>query len=190
MKALLLILFGFEIAASQAASVPAKQTFEKLNAGQSESALTELQTLGKGDEQFSWGLQEIARVYYKENRWQEFFGLAYYSRKALPPGSLEAERIRLMEVLALLRHCQNAQAKEVMMLRPYPQDKALKKHFLVLAELLQIPATLQGPTDKSKKGKGVFSNANLWPVADLSLEKVGPYRLRRTVEPKCERGTP
>lgn len=189
MKAIFLILLGLTNV-GQATSLPAKETLEKLNQGDTKTALSEIQTLGKGDGQFSWGLQEMARVYYKENRWQEFFGLAYYSRKALPPASLEAERIRLMEVLALLRHCQNEQAIEVMKLRSYPEDKALKKHFLVIAELLQIPAMAKGPNDASKKSKGVFSNANLWPVADLSLEKIGPYRLRRTVEPKCEKGTP
>lgn len=189
MNVLFVIFLGFELA-SQGAALPAKETLEKLSHGDTESAVIAIQTLGKKDEQFSWGLQEIARVYYKENRWQEFFGIAYYSRKALPAASLEGERIRLMEVLALLRHCQNDQATEVMKLRPYSQDPALRKHFLVLAELLQIPATVKGPSDGSKKMKGLFPNANLWPVADLSLEKIGPYRLRRTVEPKCERGKP
>ncbi len=171
----------------------AKALFHELKAGDYSDAIPKLQSIHKDSPNFVWSVQEIAKSFYKLERWSEFFGVAYFSRKALPV-SRETEKIRLLEILALLRHCQPEQAKEVFTLRPYSQDQDLKKHFEVIGELLQIPASMSlniRPEDQTKKGKGAFPAANLWPVSQIPLQKLEPYKLRRKVKALCEKkGTP
>lgn len=179
-----LLLTGLAVASEPPA------IFEDLKKEKYETAVPDLQAMKKDSKDYLWSLSESAKVYYKTSRWSEFFGVAYYSRKALPP-SVATDHIRLLEVLALLRHCQSEQAKQVMTFRPYPTDAALRKHYLVLAELLQIPPELAGknaqPGDNTAKKKGLFSDSNMWPVQQLQMEKLDPHRLRRKVEALCDK---
>jgi len=169
--------------------VPAaeQEIVKELRAGKYSDALPKLQHIPKDSIDFVWSLQEVAKSYYKLERWSEFFGLAYFSRKALP-ATTETEKIRLLEVLALLRHCQLEQAKEILTLRPNPTDARLKDHFEVIAELLHIRDSVNHYSiseDKTSKPKGVFPRANLWPADKLELSKLDPYHLRRKVVGAC-----
>ena len=50
-------------------------------------------------------IEELLKIYYQDSRWEKFFAYALYYRTAFE--SQERSDVQLLEMLALLRHCQN-----------------------------------------------------------------------------------
>lgn len=120
---------------------------------------------------------DLMRSHYKEGRWDEFFGLTTYVQET-QKGTNEGERARLLEVLALMRHCQWAKAWAVLKTAaPGPQASALKTLLPLYATLPEsaAPALVRDETELPRR----------WPVSKEVWLKLAPERLRRHVEPLC-----
>ena len=119
----------------------------------------------------------LMRSHYREGRWDEFFGLTSYVQET-QKDSEEGERAKLLEVLALMRHCQWKKAT-VLLKTAAPSSRA---------EALQTLLPLYSTLPQSEAPKLVRDETELprrWPVTKALWLQLPPERLRRHVEPLC-----
>ncbi len=131
-------------------------------------------------------IERSAKQFYQEQAWDSFFGIAQVARVWLP-GTEALERIRLLEVLALLRHCRLDLAREVIE-EALPSSKAFKKDFeslQVLVEDKAIPLAEDFPK-MVRNARESFQGRNLWPIRPEDIKKLNPVGFRKFVEPQCE----
>ena len=144
-------------------------------------SLPELQSVPRSSDYYAWALLEGARVYYRQQAWPAFFGLAAHARAVLP---LERPRftITALEVLALYRHCQwkaaDALARD---LTRTAGDRFPLAHALVgWMELLPL-----APRGKLANSGVILPTFSEWPVNGLAWQQLDPWKLRRHVESLC-----
>ncbi len=120
----------------------------------------------------------LMRSRYKESRWDEFFGLTTYVQES-QKGSQEEQRAKLLEVLALMRHCQWEKALAVLATAAPSQHASVLKTLLPLYARLPESAAPQAVRDETELPRR-------WRVAKALWLTLPPEKLRRPVEPLCE----
>ncbi len=120
----------------------------------------------------------VMRSHYKESRWDEFFGLTTYVQET-QKDSPEGDRAKLLEVLALMRHCQWNKAWGILKTAAPSHQASALKTLLPLYTTLPESAAPQLVRDETELPRR-------WPVAKALWLKLPPERLRRHVEPLCE----
>jgi hypothetical protein len=124
---------------------------------------------------------------YRQGHWSEFFGLSAFVRRELPD-SPQAEKFRLLEILALLRHCRFDLARAVWAGGrggKTPQWQRLAPPLEALLAIAPAYPDSHAPTDATVGMSGISALANLWPVRRSALLQVDPYLLRRRVTSQC-----
>ena len=173
---------------SQAKDELTREWRQVINGSDSEALLTVLKKIQKPSPFLPWALIEAARQLYAQERWSEFFGIATYVRTVYPKSPL-TDKIRVLEILALIRHCQWEQGREKVVEAMPLIGTGVKEKFKVLADLLHVApevAAKDTPKDRAPKPKYLFSGATMWPVGTPDVATLNPFRLRRKVPSKCD----
>lgn len=190
------LLLSLVLTTSMAVAQPLPEATRALRAGDSDAALEALMQTPRDSAELPLAVLESARIHYKQGRWSEFFGLAAYGRLAWP-NTVIAEKLRILESMALLRHCRVEKASGVLSIpAPASFDKAPKappfmKARKLMTDWLQIAkeATFNDPSkDPKKKPEGVFQHENYWPVKLEAggVSKLDPFKFRLPLPPLCE----
>ncbi len=131
---------------------------------------------------------------YKTQKWDEFFGSTLYARVKFPLSPLK-DKITLLEILALIRHCQFQEVNRLLKASLKHAYKENIKKFEAIEETLKtyssdIPSKkCHNETFSTKSFKASLKvKRNFWPVSDEILKKdINPYRIRRHVVSLCEK---
>lgn len=139
-------------------------------------------------------LFEVARCRYAAGRWAEFFGMAAYAR-AQGGTSLADEKLRLLDVLASVRHCRTDRARALLAEMSAPSDAlaVLARRLTLTLDALPVKISqITKPSEKSKRTNGLDKHAMHWPVSATSenLRGKDPFRLQLPVAPECEETLP
>lgn len=165
---------------------PASEAFVAIRAGDPKLAMEKLATIPHESPEFTWAMLEGARLQYREKKWQEFFGIASFGRMQ-ETVDLNLEKLRLLEILALLRHCQFELAKPLVVDAIPRASKKNRDQFLVLADLLDVaPTSWETKAAASGKLDGRKKAERLWPIAKDALKSLSPFKMRRKIEPLCQ----
>lgn len=162
--------------------------------GQLDDALRSLQKIPAESELQPWALHEAMKVLYGQQRWTQFFGLASFAREHYPISDMRDE-MQLLEILALLRHCQKDPAVDLVRRGLTESLPASRSRYETLASLLEVapvspdeaPPENTKPLEAEKAAeKQVFKGRNVWRIPVKSVQKLNPWKMQRKVEPKCE----
>lgn len=169
-----------------------RQASSLLQQGKQDEALVVLQDIHGSPEAESWALSQAVKVLYSKQRWPRFFGLSSYVRTQYPSLAL-ADDVRLLEILALLRHCRNDDAVALVKTGLAQGSSASRPRYEMLASLLEVAATPpdERPQDDSSDPQAprkMFASKHVWPVPVQAVPKLDPWKLERRMEPLCEKG--
>lgn len=147
-----------------------------------------LRTLPQPSTYFPWALAENARLTYRDGEWASFFGVTLYARRFFPR-AIETEKVRLLEVLALMRHCQWDEAKKVARESLSIQHTVWDAAVGFLAHGLSVASKL--PADDRikavpKRRTTVLPYFGLWKTGKIDPRALPVDRLRRQIEPVCD----
>ncbi len=162
-----------------------KTVEQALEKGDKEGALKALRQITYPSPLHAWALLETSRFLYEEARWKEFFGATYYLRQVYP-NSIEAETSRLLESLALLRHCRWEDTAKVLNEKKLTvTENAQNQSFL--QEVLTVVSKVGNETlVKKEKSKVLMPASSLWPIASKSMIRLDSYRIRRDLPSLCK----
>ncbi|GEM_PF-4663905 len=163
-----------------------------LQQGKQDEALVVLQTIHSSAESESWALSQAVKVFYTKQRWPRFFGLSSYVRTQYSSLGL-ADDVRLLEILALLRHCRNDDAIALVKVGLAQGSAASRPRYEMLASLLEVAATApderpQGESSDPAAPRKMFASKHIWPVPVQAVPKLDPWKLERKIQPQCEKG--
>ncbi|MDB5039052.1 MAG: hypothetical protein JWQ35_2580 [Bacteriovoracaceae bacterium] len=135
------------------------------------------------DPQFKIVVEELQKIFYREGNWPRFFGYAQYYRKRWPIA--ERNQTQFLEVIALLRHCQN----ELVSRFVDAYKKELPRYADKLNQIKSLSNTRfkgKGASEKSVKSiQNHFEGQSLWPLPSDKIAEVNPKNLRIAVENQC-----
>lgn len=129
-------------------------------------------------------LGETARQNYAEAQWPRFFALSYYLRKTAPDHG-ETQRVRMLEMLALIRHCQWDLAQEL---------GTEARQFATAADRLKIKrleaATILFSETPNLQSEPIIladetPQQDLWPLKFEEATSLNPLGLRRHMDARC-----
>jgi hypothetical protein len=169
-----------------------RQASALLQQGKQDEALIVLQSIHGSPEAESWALSQAVKVFYSKQRWPRFFGLSAYVRTQYSSLGL-ADDVRLLEILALLRHCRNDDAVALVRVGLAQGSSASRPRYEMLASLLEVAPTPpdERPQDESSDPQAprkMFASKHLWPVPVQAVPKLDPWKLERKIDPQCEKG--
>lgn len=149
-----------------------------------ESARALLEEIPTSDPHFKIAVEELMKIYYRDQNWPKFFSYAQYYR--IRWKAYERSEVQLLEVLALLRHCQNENLERLLsefrnQLQPVPAEL---DQIQALAETrFRAKAASQKPKPKLKVH---MSGSSLWKMGSKKIGEVHPSKLQIRVENRCE----
>lgn len=197
MRALIYILASLAMTATGAATaVPGNElpadlrgAADALAAGEATAALRRLrEDVAPGSPSRPLALLEGARILYRQNRWTELFGVATYARRVYPQAP-ETGKVRTLEILALLRHCQLDVARARLAQQPDGATAVppILRHWL--GALPPKPA-IAGAADSAPIRPAFFPKQDVWPVklSDDELRRLDPFGMRAPMAPLCDVG--
>ncbi len=193
MTQLLIVLFSVaSVLASGSDLDLSRQATLLLQQGKQDEALSVLQTIHGSPQSESWALSQAVKVFYSKQRWPRFFGLSSYVRTQYSALGL-ADDVRLLEILALLRHCRNDDAIALVKVGLAQGSSSSRPRYEMLASLLEVAATApdERPQDESSDPQAprkMFASKHIWPVPVQAVPKLDPWKLERKIEPQCEKG--
>ncbi len=161
----------------------------QLSQGDNEALLETVKGISPKSKHAVWALSEGVRLHYLKERWAPFFGLSTYFRTRYP-NRVETENVRLLEILALLRHCQWNSARRILEEGKGGKTTQWQEASSHIAELLELVPRLSHeipPEDSGSKRDGIFSSRKLWPIRTQNVSGLDPHKLRRHVEAKCDK---
>lgn len=179
------MLFGDALTSEQNFKV-AQEMLRRENFSSVPTVLSEIK---RDSVHFPWAIVEAGKVYYRLERWTEFFGIASYVRNSLPT-TVETERLRLLETLGFLRHCRTEEAKQLIaetLETALPQNK---KNFQTLADLLDVAPTAPDADtgeDQTPRNAVKIPRRQLWPIPATKSANLNPFQMRRKVESLCKK---
>jgi hypothetical protein len=187
---LLILLSANAALASDPTEGAAASAARALQQNQFEPGLALLKKISAPSKFQNWAITEAAKVYYRQQQWPSFFGLASFARQHFLHSSA-LDEIRLLEILALLRHCQNEAAIEQVRLGLGQSTPGARKSFEMLASLLEVAPTAPdeekiAQTADRAAGDSFFRGKHLWPVPVAAAHNLDPWKLKRKVETRCE----
>ncbi len=150
-----------------------------------EKKLAVLEKVESNSKDLPRAFEKAAILFYKNQKWDRFFGTARTARKFLKPSS-QLEKIELLEVLALLRHCQWKAAQEkaeeaLSRSEPLSQD-AKTLYLLLVGDEVTVPQ--EGVLEKNSPEP--FSTKRFhWPLPTSQLKQLKPLTLRKKVTSLC-----
>ena len=172
------------------ADTPEQEARIAIAAGRTDAALSSIAKIDRESPAFQWGLLEGARLLYRERRWNEFFGVASYTRHSYPEAK-ETAALRLLESLALIRHCQFDAAAKLIAERSSKFPQLDSEYQLVSALLPVLPKIPEekpaAKKEEAGKPKAPEKNPTLWRVKSSALAWVNPFKLRVRIVPQCEK---
>jgi len=128
-------------------------------------------------------VEELMKFFYQKQDWPSFFSYAEYYRKSWP--FFERSDVYMLELLALLRHCQNDILFELI----HEYRHKLKKIPPELDQMEALAKTkFKGKASKEKKNlalKERLSANSLWKTNSSLVGKVNPSQLQIRLENKC-----
>ena len=149
----------------------------------SEKLLAQLRKIPLNSSQAPWAMLEAAKIYYREQQWGHFFGISFFARKKFPD-TKETDKLKLLETLALIRHCQWEFALELAKEGERLSKPPEKDQFTFLLEFLPLATSL--PTKNNPaKDTTTPSRRRLWPVRTLQKVFLDPFKYNRIIEPLC-----
>ena len=133
-------------------------------------------------------LPELTKAY-REFRWSEFFGLAWYMKKASNDAEL-TKKIGTLESIALIRHCQSDLAKAQVASLRNQKSPAFRHASASVEKWLDLTSDtqLKKHTDDTNRFKGgLFKASESIPFAPgQDLSNLEPMRIRRPLKDLCE----
>lgn len=134
-------------------------------------------------------LWNIARIYYENEDWDEFFGVASYLRNGYP-NEVETEKIRLLELLALFRHCQVDLIKESVK-ESLEHSKSHRDVLLSINEILKSGSGSEVLPLKNGKPKNdsLYLGRNAWKIHQKDLHLYHFLNIKRHIHPHCKKGS-
>lgn len=182
------ILLGAHAIADESPAVVAERASVLISQNRGDEALLALEKIPADAEAQPWAIGEATKQLYRKQHWSRFFGLASFTRMHYPLSETRDE-IQLLEILALLRHCQKDHAVNLVRQGLSESSSAAKPRYEMLASLLEVAAT--APDEELTKensqnsDRKVFRSKNLWPIPAKSAQNLDPWKMARKVEPQC-----
>ncbi|MGA0164559.1 MAG: hypothetical protein ACO3LE_10015 [Bdellovibrionota bacterium] len=150
----------------------------------SAKAIAIFESVSQEDPDFQLVVQELMKLFYREQNWPKFFAFSQYHRVRW--GKTNPSEIQLLEALALLRHCQNTLLQALI-----EELEASPNSFQ--AELDQIKSLSRVSFEKPRGSKKMpsnianhFSGTSTWPTKKQALTKAHPAQLRVEVKGLCD----
>lgn len=133
-------------------------------------------------------LPELTKAY-REFRWSEFFGLAWYIKKASKDAEL-SKKVATLESIALIRHCQSDLARAQVASLQGQRSPTFRQAAKSVEKWLDLTGDtpLQKHTDDTNRFKGgLFKSSESIPFAPgPDLSNLDPMRIRRPLKDLCE----
>ena len=133
-------------------------------------------------------LPELTKAY-REFRWSEFFGLAWYMKKVTKDAEL-TKKIATLESIALIRHCQSEIAKGQVNTLRNQKSPAFRHASTSVEKWLDLTSDtqLKKHTEDTNRFKGgLFKASESIPFAPgQDLSNLEPMRIRRPLKDLCE----
>lgn len=150
-----------------------------------ESELQTLSQLTYSSPNIPRALARAAQIRYSLGQWDVFFGISTYARSLFPQRP-ETEFVRLLETLALLRHCQWERATAAIVEAEH-FAKTYREDWASLKALLQIDKTTLNSSEygAENNNRDLISGRNLWPVSLEDMKRLGPWKMRKRVLILC-----
>ncbi len=145
--------------------------------------IEELQKIPTDSAEGIFAVEELLKVFYSNENWPQFFAYAQYYRNKWPVK--ERKQTQLLELLALLRHCQNENLQKLIHYyrTQTPENSETLLHIETLARTkFKKKADTQNqisPLSSHIKGEA------LWRISPENIELRDPQKLRIKVENKC-----
>ncbi len=135
-------------------------------------------------------LVEAGKRSYQDGRWSKFLGVAMYARGrfGMQPS---VQPLRLLEALALLRHCQFERAQGVLTFDLGESTPSLRSEFEMLRALVDVTPQIKQarPADGSANPLlNLYEASHQWRIRPDRLHLVHPFRMRVTLAAKCNAG--
>jgi hypothetical protein len=135
------------------------------------------------DPDFKQSVEELIKIYYRKSEWPSFFAYAQYYRKRYSPK--ERNQTQLLELLALLRHCQN----EILFQLVTAYKMEIPKYTEQLDQMMALSRTRfrskQAAPGDLKSLESHLGGVSLWPLAASEMTRVDPRKLKVRVENLC-----
>jgi hypothetical protein len=167
--AMLLLLAPDSLLASKSSELPSRHYLEKLQTDQ---------------KAFKNSVEELLKITYAEKDWSSFFSYAQYYRVHWP--AAQRSDVFLLELLALLRHCQNELLTELI-------EDYRRKLTRIPPELSQLEALskthFKGKASEQQTAHGLsqhFKGHSLWKADQDLVGQVHPSRIKIRLENRCE----
>jgi hypothetical protein len=191
---LIIMLFATVAVRSGLASTELDSANRALAESDADRALKHFKAVDRNDAGYPIALLESARIFYQKNQWPEFFAISAYLRQVYPSTAF-SEKARVLEAMALIRHCQYALAEKrlalaaptVVLEEKWETSRNVMAHWLKALPHAKIDKST--PDDTLGKPK-IFVEKIEWPVSIKSSEltRFDPFELKRKVESHCSKG--
>ncbi|PIR23788.1 MAG: hypothetical protein COV44_01165 [Deltaproteobacteria bacterium CG11_big_fil_rev_8_21_14_0_20_45_16] len=133
----------------------------------------------ESDVNFMVAAEELMKITYAEQDWRSFFAYAqYYRIKGIQSDTY------ILELLALLRHCQNAILEEL--IATYRKTKDRPEYAQILALSRTVFKDKKGGTQPSYELKSRAQGDALWKLNSEWIGKHHPSKIKIKVKNLCE----
>ena len=152
-----------------------------------------LESLSVKDEKFLMSLTELQKINYREGKWDKFFGQSFYYRNSIlktPSPRRFSQRLIVLEVLALARHCRFKEAAQVARWGVALGNSLGKRPVADLQRSIELFAFNSSIPDRNKKkpilSKGGFHQDLAWSLSAKQMASLtNPKELRVKVKSHC-----
>jgi len=155
----------------------------KLGGHQPEKALKIFESIKPSDPHYKVAIEELLKIHYRAENWPSFFAHAQYYRKRWSRQDLAD--VFLLEILALLRHCQNEVVFSL-------TDAFRKSHPHLSPTFDQMNALartrFKGKASKTSAPHGLIDymrGKTRWPLKHSKIDRFKLKELRVKVENQC-----
>jgi len=137
------------------------------------------ESLEESDERFMPAVEELMKITYAEQDWRSFFAYAQYYRIK----GIESDTY-LLELLALLRHCQNQVLEEL--IQSYRKNKDRPEYDQILSLSHTVFKGKKVNTQPSYELKSRSQGDALWKINSKWIGRQHPSKIKIKVKNLCQ----